>query len=120
MVAITTASSHDEDDTATEATTLGDEFAACWMTRDWIPRERLAALAGFRTAFERDGFQFATSVPPKRDGNPTILGWTSLGDEAGRFYKMVYDYGWVRRLDWMAWRDTEAGRRLMHDPEAMA
>ena len=41
------------------------------------------------------------------------------GDEAGRFYEMVYDYGWVRRLDWMAWRDTEADRRLMHDGDAM-
>ncbi len=23
-------------------------------------------------------------------------------------------------LDWAAWRDTAAGRRLMHDPDAMA
>ena len=38
---------HDGDGTATEATTLGDGFAACWMTRDWTLRERLAALAGF-------------------------------------------------------------------------
>ena len=83
-------------------------------------QRRLAALAEFRTAFERDGFQFATSVPPERDGNLTTLGWTELGVEAGRFYRMVYDYGWVRRLDWMAWRDTEAGRRLMHDVNAMA
>ena len=111
---------NDEDDTEAEAATLGNEFAACWMTRDWTLRERLAALAGFRTAFERNGFQFATSVAPERDGNLTTLGWTELGMEAGRFYKMVYDYGWVRRLDWMAWRDTEAGRRLMQDADAMA
>ena len=109
-----------EDDAATEASTLGNEFAACWMTRDWTLRERLAVLAGFRTAFEREGFQFATSIPPERDGNLTTLGWTALGAEAGRFYKMVYDYGWVRRLDWMAWRNTEAGNHLMHDPDAMA
>ena len=110
----------ENDDAAVEAATLGDGFAACWMTRDWTLRERLAALAGFRTAFEQDGFQFATSVPPERDGNLTTLGWTTLGDEAGRFYKMAYDYGWIRRLDWMAWRDTEAGRRLMHEADAMA
>ena len=83
-------------------------------------QRRLAALAEFRTAFEQEGFQFATSVPPERDGNLTTLGWTELGAEAGRFYKMVYDYAWVRRLDWMAWRDTEAGHRLMQDADAMA
>ena len=112
----------DKDAAANEddAATLGNEFAACWMTRDWTLRERLAALAGFRIAFERDGFQFATSVPPERDGNLTIMGWTMLGADAEHFYKMVYDYGWVRRLDWMAWRDTEAGRRLMQDEDAMA
>ena len=90
---------NDEDDLTAEASTLGDGFAACWMTRDWTLRERLAALAGFRTAFEREGFQFATQIPAERDGDLTTLGWTSLSDEAGRFYKMVYDYGWVRRLD---------------------
>ena len=109
----------DENAAADEASTLGNAFAACWMTRDWTLRERLAALAGFRTAFERESFQFATSVPPERDGNLTTLGWTELGAEAGRFYEMVYDYGWVRRLDWMVWRDTEAGLRLMHDADAM-
>ncbi len=110
----------DEGDDAAETTTLGDGFAACWMTRDWTLRERLAALAGFRTVFERDGFQFAAQVPDERDGDLITLGWTSLGVEAGRFYQMVYDYGWVCRLDWSAWRDTEAGGRLMHDPDAMA
>ena len=111
---------NDQDDAASDASTVGDGFAACWMTRDWTLRERLAALAGFRTTFEREGFQFATSVPPERDGNLTTLGWTELGVEAERFYKMLYDYGWVRRLDWMAWRDTEVGRRLMQDADAMA
>ena len=109
---------NDEDDTEAEAPTLGNGFAACWMTRDWTLRERLAALAGFRTAFERERFQFATSVPPERDGNLTTLGWSELGAEAGHFYRMVYDYGWVRRLDWTAWRDTEAGNRMMHDADA--
>lgn len=111
---------HDGDGTAAEATTLGDGFAARWMTRDWTMRERLAALAGFRTMFERDGFQFATQVPAERNGDLIVLGWTSLGDEAWRFYQMVYHYGWVRMLDWTTWRDTAAGRRLMHNPDAMA
>lgn len=110
----------DGGDDAAEVTTLGDGFAACWMTRDWTLRERLAGLAGFRTVFERDGFQFAAQVPAERDGDLSTLGWTSLGVEAGRFYQMVYDYGWVCRLEWAAWRDTEAGGRLMHDPDAMA
>ena len=90
------------------------------MTRDWTLRERLAALAGFRTAFERESFQFATQVPAKADGDLIVLGWTSLGAEAGRFHQMVDDYGWVRMLDWVAWRDTAAGTRMMHDPDAMA
>ncbi len=84
---------HGEDGTAAEAPTLGDGFAACWMTRDWTLRERLAALAGFRAAFVRDGFQFATKAPAECDGDLITLGWTELGDEAGRFYQMVYDYG---------------------------
>ncbi|MGI4939632.1 MAG: ADP-ribosylglycohydrolase family protein [Janthinobacterium lividum] len=108
----------DEDGTAADAT-LGDGPAACWMTRDWTLRERLAALAGFRTEFELDRFQFAIQMPSKRDGDLITLGWSSLGDEAERFYQMVYDYGWVRMSDWTAWRDTEAGRRLMQDPDAM-
>ena len=108
------------DGIAAAATTLGDGFAACWMTQDWTLRERLAALAGFQTAFERDGFQFATQMPPKRNGDLTVLGWTSLSDEAERFYQMVYDYGWVRLFDWMFWRDTEAGTRLMQNPDTMA
>ncbi len=53
-------------------------------------------------------------------GNLITLGWTSLDVEAGHFYRMVHDYGWICRLDWSAWRDTEAGGRLMHDPDAMA
>ena len=110
----------EENDAADEANTLGDEFAACWMTRDWTLRERLAALAGFRETFEQDGFQFAAQVPAERDGDMITLGWTKLSAEAERLYKVAYDYGWVCRLDWMAWRGTEAGRRLMHVPDAMA
>lgn len=110
----------DEVDNEAEDTTLGDEFAACWMKQDWTLRERLAALASFRAVFEQDGFVFAEKVPAKQDGGLIELGWNSLGLDAERFYKAVYDYGWVRVLDWAAWRDTEAGLRLMRDPDAMS
>ena len=54
------------------------------MTWDRTLRERLAALAGFRTAFERNGFQFAAQVAAHKDGDSITLGWTPLGAEAGR------------------------------------
>ena len=99
---------------------LGNEFSAPWMTLDWTLRERLAALAGFRPAFERDGLRFSGKVPPHRIGDMTVLGGTDYSENAMRFIQVCYDYGWVRVLPWSQWQDTERGRRLMQDPRALA
>ena len=43
-----------------------------------------------------------------------------LGEEAEEFYKVVYDYGWVRAFDWSTWGRSEDGQRLLNDPDALA
>jgi hypothetical protein len=93
---------------------------ATWMTRDWSLRERLEALAAFRSVFEQEGFVFVDEIPTRADGELIVVGSTSMGEEASRFYQMLYDYGWIRMFDWTSWRAGSAGERLMHDAEAMA
>jgi ADP-ribosyl-[dinitrogen reductase] hydrolase len=99
--------------------TLGDGFAAPWMTGDWTLRERLSALAAFRPMFEEAGFRFSAFMPDHRKGDMIELGYTSYGEQAERFVQAAYHYGWVRRVDWMAWQNTEEGRRLLNDPAAL-
>ena len=56
--------------------------AATWTTQDWSLRERLEALAAFRSVFEQEGFVFADEIPTRADGDLIVLGGTSMGDEA--------------------------------------
>ena len=90
-----------------------------WMTQNWSLRERLAALAAFRPLFDQDGFCFAETVPCRKDGDFIVLSSTSLGEDASRFYQMLYDYGWVSVFDWPAWRETTLGQALMHEQAAI-
>lgn len=99
---------------------LKDEFGVSWMTQDWTLCERLRALAAFRTTFDHDGFVFSEDSPSAIDNGIIVLGTTTLSDDGERFYKMLYNYGWVRMFDWAEWRSTELGTRLMQDPDAIA
>ena len=90
-----------------------------WISQDWSLRERLEALAAFRPVFEQGGFRFAEDIPSRQDGDMIVLGGTELGEDASRFYQIVYDYGWVSVFDWTAWRKTPEGQRLMHDAAAL-
>ena len=101
-----------------EAKMPGADLGTGWMTRDWSLRERLAALAAFRPAFIRDGrLACQASHAGPESGHPTQARHDERHDLSG-FHQALYDYGWVRVLDWSACRDTEAGRRLMHDSAA--
>jgi len=107
--------------------TAGLLFEAGWpemnvegdAARDKSLQERLRALAAFRPIFGRDGFVLATTIPSRVEDGIIVLGGSILAEDARRFYEMAYDYGWVRPLDWSAWRDTPAGQRLIQDPVAM-
>lgn len=109
-----------EDEEAGDGRTLGSPFAAPWMTEDWTLRQRLEALARFRRVFDRDGFAFAEEVPAQHDNSSVTMGWISLGEEAQEFYKVVYDYGWIRAFNWSEWGQSAEGERLLNDPDALA
>jgi len=109
------------------AATAGQLFDAGWPEdTPWGPvpncplRERLRVLAAFAPVFEAEGFRFAEQVPSSMENGIIVVGGSALTLDAERFYQMVYDHGWVRPLEWSAWRDTPEGQRLLHDPAATA
>lgn len=79
---------------------LGQGFAAPSLSADWTLRERLAALAAYRPVFAQSG-----DMP---------------SEHIDRFSQMVYEYGWVRVLNWSDWYDSPRGKALHEDPLAMA
>lgn len=94
--------------------------AAHGTTRDCPLWERLEALASFQPIFGQEGLRFAETVPSRVEDGLIVLGGTVLGDAALEFVRVAEEYGWVRPFDWPAWRATEAGQRMMHDPGALA
>lgn len=98
---------------------LEDDLGAGWMTRDWSLRERLAALTAFRAAFLRDGRPAEQGLQAGHEGGLTDQSRPNVSGDLAALHQALYDYGWVRPFDWTAWRSTEAGQRLMHDPAAM-
>ncbi len=109
------------------AATAGQLFDAGWPEdAPWGPvpnrplRKRLQALAAYGPVFEAEGFRFAEQMPGSMEDGIIVLGGSALTPDAERFCQMVYDQGWVRPLDWSAWRETPEGQRLMHDPAATA
>jgi ADP-ribosylglycohydrolase len=53
----------DTDSLDEQPATLGDAFAAPWMTGDWTLRERLTALAAFEPIISAPDFRAATFIP---------------------------------------------------------
>jgi ADP-ribosylglycohydrolase len=110
----------DTDSLDEQPATLGDAFAAPWMTGDWTLRERLTALAAFEPVISAPGFRAATFQPGRPDGDMMVLGGYVYGRQTMRFTRMTYDYGWVRIVDWSAWSDTPRGKALLEDRGALA
>ena len=100
--------------------TIGDAFAAPWMTGDWTLRERLTALAAFEPIFSAPNFRAATHIPSRPDGDIIVLGGYVYERQTMRFIRMAYAYGWVRTVDRSAWSDTPGGKALLEDRGALA
>lgn len=101
-------------------TTIGDAFAAPWMTGDWTLRERLSALAAFEPIISAPDFRAATYIPSRLDGDIIVLGGYVHEDQTIQFSHMAYAYGWIRTLDWSTWHNTPHGKALTEDREALA
>ena len=73
---------------------------------------RIAALTAFLDAFEAPGFSFG-----KMRCDPGVMPYYVFSEEASRFHKCAYEYGWVLSdFDWTAW---DEGRRFVDDPQAL-
>jgi len=84
-------------------------------------RERLRLLARHAPTLESPDFSFGRWVPSRTDADGVIhLGWYELSPEAEAFLADVRAGGWVRAFDWPAWMETDEGRRLSHEPDAVA
>lgn len=44
----------------------------------------------------------------------------SMSKEAIEFQEAAYEYGWVIRLEWAAWKETPEAERLRDDPAYLA
>lgn len=84
-------------------------------------QERLEALARFVPIFLEPGFQFGiwNDVPPDESG-VWSLPWFTRSKAATEFVKACYEFEWVQWANWIGWRDTEAGNRLMDSPEQVS
>lgn len=82
----------------------------------------LAGLAGFASAFEAPGFQFATWHQPASSApGPQAFPVCNYGDEAAAFIKAAYDLGWVEQgFDWSDWMSTPEAKCLTANPEHIA
>ena len=100
--------------------TLGEAFAAPWMTGDWSLRERLNALAAFEPIITAPDFRAATMQPARPNGDMIVFGAYIYGRQGIRFSDMAYAYGWVRQIDWSDWARSPRGRTLLEDQDALA
>lgn len=103
-----------------QPTTIGDAFAAPWMTGDWTLRQRLTALAAFEPIISAPDFRAATYIPSRPDGDIIVLGHYVHEEGTIGFSDMAYAYGWVRMVYWMEWSDTPRGKALLEDRGALA
>ena len=99
---------------------LEKQFSAPWMDGDWTLRQRLTALAQFRTIFEQPGFRFSELTLVRGDGDVTVFKFLAYTTATSFFNEFVYGYGWFRRIDWTTWRETKHGTQLMRVPGAMS
>src|SRR4051794_28884009 len=97
-----------------------NELNAPFMTKNWSRAERLAALASFLPAFTRPGFTFGGWAGGTEENNVVSMPWFEPSGEASHFTKVVYDYGFVRDVDWMEWRQTDEAIALRDNPAVIS
>ena len=79
----------------------------------------IKAVLEFLPLFESPEFVFAKLDAGKKgeDGAITMPYWV-MSDEANRFHDMLYDRGFIRPFNWVAWRHE--AKRLVDDPATLA
>jgi hypothetical protein len=94
-----------------------------WASPDDFPlQERLHVLSSFVPEMEAPGFQFGAwegGGPSAEDENVRIWPYFAMGPVASRFFHACYEFGWVKRLDWITWMNSPEGRRFFDDPAAI-
>jgi len=85
---------------------------------------RLEAIAAFADELETPGFDAGhwhrserTATP---DGDVWTMPWFELSERADAFIRTAAGSGWVQPFDWMAWVETDEGKSLRDDREALS
>jgi hypothetical protein len=90
------------------------------MTRTWSREERLKALASFLPTFTDPTFKFGEWRGGEVMDNDVItMPFYSLSPDAARFHKVLYEYGFIRNFDWIAWAQTDECKVMRAVPSAL-
>ena len=76
---------------------------------------RLNALAVYQRPFEQPGFEFGEWVEQPSRGR-----WYRLSRVGRDFLEYCNDNAWVQGFDWVEWKDSPDGNRLLADNDAVA
>jgi hypothetical protein len=81
----------------------------------------IRALAAWAAAFERPGFSMGSWVISEPDENGvTQMPWFRYGPDAEAFQATLGRHGWIEVFAWPAWLETQRGRALAEDRDALA
>ena len=87
-------------------------------------RDRLQALGAFADELEAPDFDpgrwHDSEVRKTPDGEVRTMPWFELTERAEAFTRAATGNGWVQPFDWMAWIETDEGRSLRDDRNALA
>ncbi|HET8785113.1 MAG TPA: DUF6508 domain-containing protein [Candidatus Limnocylindrales bacterium] len=94
------------------------------MTTSNDLRARLEAIGAFADELEAPDFGAGQWHDSERtrtpDGDVWTMPWFELSERADAFIRTAAGSGWVEPFDWMAWVETDEGKSLREDREALA
>ena len=94
------------------------------MTTSDDLRARLEAIGAWADELESpdfDGGHWHDSEPtPTPDGDVWTMPWFELSERADAFVRTAAGNGWVQPFGWMAWVETDEGKALRDDRDALA
>lgn len=88
--------------------------------RTYSTRDRLSALTRFLPIFDAPGFQFSEWIPNEEEDGSIVIRGHSLGEDALRLNKTVYEFGWIQVFDWREWAQSPEADALTNDPAVLA
>lgn len=72
-----------------------------------LTTQNIDAILRFLPIFEAPGFEFG-----RYDPNGSVVTFYTLGEDASRFYQVLYENNWIIKFPWMLW---EEGQRHYHE-----